>query len=222
MTRQNEITALRGPALTFTGDPFLTGAQQALRYESDALIVIEGGRISGFGSYDATRTALPPGAPVTRYGADSLILPGFVDTHVHYPQTQMIGAYGKQLIDWLNMYAFVVEQQFDCVFRRPGATVSAFRGSREGPAVRGGGEGAAFSADAALKQQRHRRVPDLLPNVVGDHEWNGCARGCVDANDRLKDISQLGADQQEPFGVGLGRGDLQQRHESGGRAAGTR
>ena len=112
MTRQNQITALRGPALTFTGDPFLMGAQQALRYESDALIVIEGGRISGFGSYESMRTALPPGAPVTRYGADSLILPGFVDTHVHYPQPQMIGAYGKQLIDWLNTYTFVVEQQF--------------------------------------------------------------------------------------------------------------
>ncbi len=112
MTKQNQITALRGPALTFTGDPFLMGAQQALRYESDALIVIEGGRISGFGPYESMRTALPPGAPVTRYGADSLILPGFVDTHVHYPQTQMIGAYGKQLIDWLNTYAFVVEQQF--------------------------------------------------------------------------------------------------------------
>src|SRR5690606_34711426 len=41
-----------------------------------------------------------------------LILPGFIDTHAHYPQTQIIGAYGAQLIDWLNRYTFVAEQQF--------------------------------------------------------------------------------------------------------------
>src|SRR4249919_520722 len=112
MTTQNHITALRGQVLTFTGDPFLVGAQQAVRYESDGLIVISGGTITGFGPYESMRTALAAGTPVTRYGTDSLILPGFVDAHVHYPQTQMIGAYGKQLIDWLNTYAFVVEQQF--------------------------------------------------------------------------------------------------------------
>jgi len=41
-----------------------------------------------------------------------VILPGFIDCHVHYPQTQIIGAYGKQLLDWLNQYTFVAEQQF--------------------------------------------------------------------------------------------------------------
>ncbi len=49
---------------------------------------------------------------MTRYGSDSLILPGFIDAHVHYPQLQMIGAGGHALIDWLNAYAFPAEQQF--------------------------------------------------------------------------------------------------------------
>jgi guanine deaminase len=105
-------TALRGPALTFTGDPFLVGAEKAMRYESDALIVIEDGSIQAFGPYDRAKSSLPAGTPVTNYTSDSLILPGFIDVHVHYPQTQIIGAYGKQLIDWLNKYTFIAEQQF--------------------------------------------------------------------------------------------------------------
>src|SRR5215212_5608692 len=106
------VTALRGPALTFVGDPFLLGAEGAVRHEPDALIVIDSGTITAFGPYDATRGQLPAGTSVTRYGSDSLIVPGFVDTHVHYPQLQMIGAGGHTLIDWLNIYAFPAEQQF--------------------------------------------------------------------------------------------------------------
>jgi len=105
-------TALRGPALTFVDDPFLVDPSDAYRYEPDALIVIRDGRITDFGSYDSIRGQLPDALPVTRYGADTLILPGFVDTHVHYPQTQMIAAPGRQLLDWLNTYALPAERQF--------------------------------------------------------------------------------------------------------------
>ena len=83
-----------------------------MRFESDALVVIEDGVIAAFGPFDATRSALDPATPVTRYGDDSLIAPGFIDLHVHYPQTQMIGAWGKQLLEWLETYTFVAEQQF--------------------------------------------------------------------------------------------------------------
>ena len=41
-----------------------------------------------------------------------LIMPGFIDAHVHYPQTQVIGSYGAQLLDWLHNYTFVEEQKF--------------------------------------------------------------------------------------------------------------
>lgn len=104
-------TAVRGAALTFTGNPFQVGGEQSARHESDALIIMRDGRITAFGDYAVTRHLLPEGAPVTAY-PDALILPGFIDTHVHYPQTQIIGAYGKQLIDWLNNYTFIAEQQF--------------------------------------------------------------------------------------------------------------
>ena len=58
------------------------------------------------------RTQLPRGTKVKRYGEDRLILAGFVDCHVHYPQTQIIGAYGEQLTDWLARYTYAAEQQF--------------------------------------------------------------------------------------------------------------
>jgi len=103
--------ALRGAALTLRDDPFIVGDSAAMRYESDALIVIREGRIVAFGHYDALKATLSADIPVTQY-RDALIVPGFIDTHVHYPQTQIIGAGGKQLIDWLNTYTFPAEMQF--------------------------------------------------------------------------------------------------------------
>ena len=82
-----------------------------MHYESDALVVVEDGRIKAFGSYASLKDSLASDTPITTYN-DALILPGFIDLHVHYPQTQIIGAYGKQLIDWLNRYTFPAEQQF--------------------------------------------------------------------------------------------------------------
>jgi guanine deaminase len=103
--------AIRGPALTFTGDPF-TGGRAALRHESDALLAFAAGRITHFGPATSVRPLLPPDISIKEYGADHLILPGFIDCHVHYPQLGIIGAYGEQLLDWLEKYTFVAEQEF--------------------------------------------------------------------------------------------------------------
>lgn len=111
MAPSSAVTAMRGTAVTFTGDPFRVGGEASARVETDALIVMQNGRITAFGAYASTREQLPAGTPVTMY-ENALILPGFIDTHVHYPQTQIIGAGGRQLIDWLNDYTFVAEQQF--------------------------------------------------------------------------------------------------------------
>ena len=105
--------ALRGAAITLEADPFLAGEAPCLRHETDALIIIDEGRIEAFGTFDSLRHALtgPDGAPipVRRTGRHELIAPGFIDSHVHYVQTPIIGAYGTQLIDWLERYAFVAE-----------------------------------------------------------------------------------------------------------------
>lgn len=102
--------AIRGPALTFTGDVFTDTA--ALRHESDALIAFSGGKITHFGAASAVCAQLPAGTPIKEYGRDHLILPGFIDCHVHYPQLQIVGAHGEQLLDWLEKYTFVAEQRF--------------------------------------------------------------------------------------------------------------
>lgn len=102
---------LRGQSLSFKADPFLVGDDASLHYESDGVIVIEDGKISAFGSYESLKDKLPKDVAIEVH-TDSLIMPGFIDTHIHYPQTQIIGAYGKQLIDWLNNYTFIAEQQF--------------------------------------------------------------------------------------------------------------
>ncbi len=104
-------TALRASAITFTADPFLVGAENAYHYEEDALILMEAGKIKQFGSFEKYKSSIPEGVELKTY-KNSLIIPGFIDTHIHYPQTQIIGAFGSQLIDWLNNYTFIAEQQF--------------------------------------------------------------------------------------------------------------
>ncbi len=85
--------------------------------ESDAVhnsrggIMIRNGLIEAVGNADDLRAA-HPGAKITDYG-DALILPGFIDAHVHYPQTGIIASWGKRLIDWLNTYTFPEEIRFN-------------------------------------------------------------------------------------------------------------
>ncbi|MFA6236340.1 MAG: guanine deaminase [Bacteriovorax sp.] len=111
MQLKNKTHAIRSQALSFVADPFIAGQDSAVEYISDALIVMENGKVSAFGAYDKLKSFLPAETEIKSY-KDSLVLPGFIDAHVHYPQTQIIGAYGKQLIDWLNDYTFIAEQQF--------------------------------------------------------------------------------------------------------------
>jgi guanine deaminase len=103
--------ALRGPLLEFLGDPAEVGAAASHRYHPDGILVIEDGRIAGVGDAPALLAALPPSTVVDEY-PDCLILPGLIDTHIHYPQTQVIASYGAQLLEWLNRYTFVEEQKF--------------------------------------------------------------------------------------------------------------
>ncbi len=105
-------TALRGPALTYTGDAFVKGLEGTMHYESDAMIVMKDGNITHFGPASRVRDLLAPDTAVKNLGRDTLTLAGFIDTHVHYPQTEIIGAYGGELIEWLNKYTFVAEQAF--------------------------------------------------------------------------------------------------------------
>lgn len=104
-------TALRGAMLTFRDDPFTHALSDCAVYEPDAVIVMANGLIDAVGPAADILPTLSADVPVTVW-RDCVLLPGFIDSHVHYPQTEMIGAHGEQLIDWLNNYTFVAEQGF--------------------------------------------------------------------------------------------------------------
>jgi guanine deaminase len=80
------VTAVRGSLAWFRADPFLAGSRQALAYVEDGLLVCQDGKITAAGDYARLSDALPAGATVVQY-RDKLIMPGFVDPHVHYVQT---------------------------------------------------------------------------------------------------------------------------------------
>jgi guanine deaminase len=104
--------AIRGPALTFTGDPFKDGLEATMVYESDAIVAFGAGVITHFGPATQIKSQLPPDLKVREYGPDALISAGFLDSHVHFPQTPMIAAFGEQLLDWLNKYTFPTEKKY--------------------------------------------------------------------------------------------------------------
>ena len=102
--------AIRGQTFAFNADPFVAGPQAAYTYDSDGAVVIEAGRIRDAGTAAAV-LARHPGIRVDAYPSH-LIMAGFVDCHIHYPQTRMIASYGAQLIEWLNTYTFPAELAF--------------------------------------------------------------------------------------------------------------
>lgn len=104
--------AIRGPALTFKGDPFAEGLESTMVYESDAIVAFGGGVITHFGPAAKVKSQLPAGLEVRNFGPDALISAGFLDSHVHFPQTPMIAAFGEQLLDWLNKYTFPTERKY--------------------------------------------------------------------------------------------------------------
>ncbi|MEL6778959.1 MAG: guanine deaminase [Cyanobacteria bacterium J06597_16] len=104
------LTAVRGSLLQLTQDPFHYPVETCLSYIADGLLVVADGRILAVGPYRELIEQYS-NLPVTHY-PDKLIVPGFIDTHLHFPQTEMIAAYGEQLLTWLERYTFPTEQQF--------------------------------------------------------------------------------------------------------------
>ncbi|NVO27156.1 guanine deaminase [Donghicola sp. C2-DW-16] len=102
----NQQTLLIGQTIWFEGDAMQSGPDAA-RISTCGGIVIEQGKVVARGEADLLRESYPQ-AKIVDYG-NSLILPGFVDAHMHYPQTRMIASWGKRLIDWLNTYTFPEE-----------------------------------------------------------------------------------------------------------------
>ena len=101
---------LIGQTLSYSGNPFSSAWEEVSHHSSRGAVLIDGDTITAVGEADDLRRAHPD-VPVTDYG-DALITAGFVDAHMHYPQTGIIASWGKQLIDWLNTYTFPEESRF--------------------------------------------------------------------------------------------------------------
>ncbi|MGY9049443.1 MAG: guanine deaminase [Rhodobacterales bacterium] len=102
-------TLLLGQTLSFDSSPFENGPEAA-RHLTHGGVLIRDGRILETDD-GATLRAAHPQARVEDHG-NALLCAGFIDAHVHYPQTAMIASWGKRLIDWLNSYTFPEEMRF--------------------------------------------------------------------------------------------------------------
>lgn len=102
---------IRGEILSFKDDPFLCEENKCLLHYEDGLIVIRNGKIESVGNYSDIIGNYPDLKDVETF-ADSVILPGFVDCHLHYVQSPMIGSPGDTLLNWLNRYTFPTESRF--------------------------------------------------------------------------------------------------------------
>lgn len=103
-----QVIGYRGEVLYFVDNP--AKKEDSFRYYPDGILYVEDGKVLEAGSYVALKSAYKA-AKIVDYSG-KLIIPGMIDTHVHYPQTEMVAAYGDQLLDWLNNYTFPTEKNF--------------------------------------------------------------------------------------------------------------
>lgn len=101
------LLGFRGEILSLAHDP--AEAPGAVRHDLDGLLVVEEGRIVARGTYADVAPRFPG---LTVETLDGLIVPGFIDAHVHYPQLDRIASHGEQLLDWLERHIFPAEMAF--------------------------------------------------------------------------------------------------------------
>jgi guanine deaminase len=102
-------TAYRAQLLTFNGDP--AQSSNAAIFNEDGLLIVEDGHVVAAGAYASVASRLAPGTQVVEM-RDKLIVPGFIDTHIHFPQTDMIASPAPGLLPWLDTYTFPTERGF--------------------------------------------------------------------------------------------------------------
>ena len=112
---EDQFTAHRGEILHFLSNPADktdNQASQSWQYFEDGLLVIKDGLVFDCGNTTELLKTLPDDMSITHH-ENALITPGFVDTHIHYPQCEVIASYGEQLLEWLETYTFPAELAFD-------------------------------------------------------------------------------------------------------------
>ena len=188
--------ALRGDLLDFTAAPAWGDTESpAVRFDRDHWLLVEDGRIVG------RQAEAPDASWVRKDHAGQLVLPGFIDTHVHCPQLEVIASYGTELLDWLERYTFPAERAFvDPARSRAGAELfleallaSGTTAAVVFPTVHKTSAEALFEGAAARgmrlvtgKVLMDRHAPDGLRDDVAQAE-----RDCVDLIDRFHGRDRL-------------------------------
>lgn len=176
------ICAVRGEFVHFLDDPSACGAG-AVEHFADGMLIVRDGLVAELGPADSMQAKLAVDIPVHDYRG-KLILPGFVDTHIHYAQTDIIASQGDQLLTWLDKHTFPAETRFsdpahavevaeffcDELLRNGTTTAMSF------PTVHPG------SVDALFSSARARRMRLIAGKVLMD-------RNCPDA---LRDTAARG------------------------------
>lgn len=172
--------AYRAAIIHSIADPADVAVEASYEYFEDGLMLVENGKILALGTAEDLLGTLADDIEIVTY-QDALITAGFIDTHIHLPQTGMVGSYGEQLLDWLNTYVFPCEKQFedpehsaqvaDIFLKellRNGTTTALVFGSRHKESVE-----ALFSAAEKLnlrliagKVMMDRNAPDYLVDTA--------------------------------------------------------
>lgn len=103
------VQAYRASLLHFHADPAFSA--DACLWHEDGLLIVADGKVQAAGEYAQLLATLPAGVQVVDYRG-KVIMPGFIDTHLHFPQTDMIASPAPGLLPWLETYTFPTERQF--------------------------------------------------------------------------------------------------------------
>jgi guanine deaminase len=98
---------LRGRVLRFVDEPQGIDDHAAYRYDEDGAILVRAGKVAAIGS--AAEVLPQAGDAEVVDHRPHLLVPGFIDTHIHFPQAQVIASWGEHLLDWLNTYTCPAE-----------------------------------------------------------------------------------------------------------------
>lgn len=103
--------AFRAQILYFHQQPSALNEHSGFHYYSDGLLLVENGVVQACGDYSNLAHLLKDDTPLTQFH-DQLLMPGFIDSHIHFPQTEMIASPAPDLLPWLENYTFPTENRF--------------------------------------------------------------------------------------------------------------
>jgi len=181
-------TLIRARLLTFLAEPQSADDHASYRYEEDGAVLIDAGVIQAAGNFSEVASQAGEDVELVDH-RPHLVMPGFIDAHAHFPQMQVIGSFGAELLDWLNTYTFPAETEFsnsahaeriagcflDELTRHGTTTVAAYCSVHP------------QSADALFAEAERRKMCIIAGKVMMDRN----------APDGLRDTAQSGYDETQ-------------------------